>query len=162
MIRSLGVCMLVVIPIWYLAQPPDDAEQAIRLVDPVPAVQAWEQVSPGAPAPTGVPPQWQPTVAQNVRQPPGLRLGWVTGPGRYTEFAASTGERRPFLSEATGAEAGDDSVDVDGVSWQRWVDADDGSVSLVRSEGAVTVVVGTRRSSATDAELRQLAASVRP
>jgi hypothetical protein len=162
MMRSLGICMLVVVPIWYLAQPPDSAEQAIRLVDQAPAVQAWDQVSPGAPVPGAVPTDWQPTVAQNVRQPPGLRLGWVTGPDRYTEFATSTGARGPFLEELTGGQTGGESVDVDGTAWQRWVDTDDGSVSLVRSDGAVTVVVGSRRSTATEDELRELASSVRP
>ena len=34
MVRSLGLVMLIVVPIWFLAQPPDSDEQAIRVVDP--------------------------------------------------------------------------------------------------------------------------------
>jgi hypothetical protein len=162
MVRSLGLCLLVVIPIWYLAQPPDEAEQRLRVVDQRPVVEAWRDAVEGAPAPQPPPADWQPTVGTNVPQPAGVRLGWNTPSGGYTEFAASTGARQAFLEDATGGQADGRSVEVDGTAWQRWVDEDDGSVSLVRVEGDVTVVVGTRRSSVPEDELLELARHVQP
>ena len=161
MVRSLGLCLLVVVPIWYLAQPPDEAEQRVRVVDQAPVISAWQSSADSAPVPGRVPEQWQATVSQSLPQPPGLRLGWVTAPDRYVEFAATAGPSRPFVTEFTGADSAEGSVEVDGVAWQRHVD-DDGSISLVRTDGAVTVVVGTRRSTATEDELRELAQSVQP
>lgn len=161
MVRSLGLCMLLVIPIWYLAQPPDEAEQRIRVVDQAPDVQAWQASAPSAPAPQGVPSGWQATVSQQVGPPAGLRLGWNTDGGHYVEFAATTGPAERFVPETTGADEPDGTVDVAGQSWQRYAE-DDGSVSLVRTVDGTTVVVGTRRSSADDGELRALAESVRP
>ncbi len=161
MVRSLGLCLLVVVPIWYLAQPPDSAEQRVRVVDQAPEVQAWRATSEAAPVPRAVPNAWQPTVAQYVRQPTGLRLGWNTGPDRHAEFAATTGPSGPFVAELAGVERPEGTVDVDGTAWQRYVE-DDGSVSLVRVDSVFTVVVGTRRSTATDDELLLLARRVRP
>lgn len=162
MVRSLGLCMLVVVPIWYLAQPPDSAEQRLRVVDQAPDVQAWQAAAPSPPVPGSVPEGWQPTVSQSVRQPVGLRLGWNTDGGRYVEFAASTGAAGPFVEQATGSTSDEGDVDVAGTTWQRYVDDEDGSVSLVRRSGEVTVVVGTLRSTATDDELTALARAVRP
>ena len=161
MVRSLGLCMLVVVPIWYLAQPPDSAEQRVRTVDQAPEVQAWEAGVERAPVPESLPQDWQPTVAQGVPQPTGLRLGWNTPSGGYAEFSATTGPAGPFVEVTTGAKEPSGTVDVDGTAWQRYEEPDDGSVSLVRTTGDVTVVVGTSRSSATDDELQTLAESVR-
>jgi hypothetical protein len=162
MVRSLGLCMLVVVPIWYLAQPPDSAEQRVRVVDQEPEIAAWQASVDPAPAPAGLPQDWRSTVAQGVRQPVGLRLGWNTPSGGYAEYSATTGATRPFVEEVTGAKEATGTVDVGGTSWQRYEEPDDGSVSLVRTVEQVTVVVGTRRSSASEDELRTLAESVRP
>jgi hypothetical protein len=162
MVRSLGLCLLVVVPIWFLAQPPDSAEQRLRVVDQAPDVQAWRASVEPAPAPGPLPEGWQPTVSEPVRQPTGLRLGWNTPSGGYAEFTATTGPSGPFVEQTTGAQSADGAVDIAGTSWQRYTEDDDGSVSLVRTTGGVTVVVGTRRSSASDDELRALADSVRP
>jgi hypothetical protein len=161
MVRSLGLCLLVVVPIWYLAQPPPEAEQRVRVVEQAADVDAWRATSDPAPAPGRLPESWRPTVSQSPPRPAGLRLGWNTGVERYVEFAATTGSRDAFVAEFTGSERPDGSVDIGGTPWERYVD-DDGSVSLVRTESSVTVVVGTRRSTATDDELQQLARSVRP
>jgi len=77
------------------------------------------------------------------------------------EFAASSGASGAYVEELTGASQPDDTVDVDGTPWQRYVEPD-GSVSLVRTGGGATVVVGTLRSTATEDELLALARSVRP
>lgn len=161
MVRSLGLCLLVVVPIWYLAQPPSESEQRVRVVEQAPDIQTWRDSADPAPAPEQVPAGWQPTVSQYRPDPASLRLGWNVSSNRYVEFAATTGPSGPFVAELTGKELPDGSVDVDGTDWDRYVD-DDGSVSLVRADNAGTVVVGTRRSSATDDELLALARSVRP
>jgi hypothetical protein len=161
MVRSLGLCLLLVVPIWFLAQPPKEAEQRVRVVDQAPEIAAWQASADPAPTPRGVPADWQATVAQGVRSPVGLRLGWVTAPDRYVEFAASSGASGSYVEELTGVAQPDGTVDVDGTPWQRYVEPD-GSVSLVRTGGGATVVVGTLRSTATEDELMALARSVRP
>lgn len=160
MIRSMGVVMLIVVPLWFLAQPPDSAEQEVREVDQSVDVQAWQAATDAAPAPVGLPEGWRPTVSRLSAD--GLTLGWLVPSGGYAELASTTGPAEPFVEELVGEQARrDGEVDVDGTSWQRWVDAD-GSVSLVRTQDGVTTVAGTRRESATDAEVLALARSVRP
>jgi hypothetical protein len=159
MLRSLALVLLVVIPIWFLAQPPDSAEQRIRVVDQAPDVAAWRTTADPAPVPAELPDGWRPTVGQFTPEPPRLRLGWNTPDGAYAEFAATTGAAARFVEELTGASTSTGTVDVDGAAWQRYED-DDGSVSLVRSYGEVTVVVGTRRTTASLDELLVLAAGV--
>ena len=162
MLRSMGLCLLLVVPIWYLAQPPREAEQRVRVVDQQPEVDAWQAGVEGAPVPRGVPGGWQPTVATGVRSPLGIRLGWVTAPDRYVEFAAASGATGSYVQDLTGAREADGTVDVGGTRWERYVEQDGGSVSLVRRDEDVVVVVGTARSTATEDELLALARSVRP
>ena len=159
MVRSLGLVLLIVVPVWFFAQPPDSDEQRVRVVDQAPEIAAFTAAQPDAPVPTDVPDAWLATVAQVVREPDGLRLGWNTPADRYVGYAATTGDAQDWLRETTGAESADGTVDVDGQPWQRY-EEEDGSVSLSRAYGDVTVVVGTRLSSASDAELLALARSV--
>ena len=158
MVRSLGLILLVVVPIWFLAQPPDSDEQELREVDQSADRQAWSSTVPGAPLPEP-PADWRPTVTQYDGQARTVRFGWNTPERRYAEFAAAVAAEPALVEELTGAAEQDGTVDVDGVAWRRYVD-DDGSVSLVREVGEATVVVGTTRSSLPDDELRALAASV--
>jgi hypothetical protein len=161
MVRSLGLVMLIVVPLWFLAQPGRDAEQEIRVVDPAQDIAAWTEAVPGAPVP-GQPDDWRQTVSDYERSPAGLRLGWNTARARYAEFAATTGPAEAFVEEFVGRFASDGSVDVDGAVWEQYTE-DDGSISLVREfDDGVTVVVGTRRATAYLDELFELAASIRP
>lgn len=161
MVRSLGLIMLVVVPVWFFAQPPASDEATIRLVDPVPQITAWRGAVPGAPAPEGLPDRWRTTVARYDSAPDRLRLGHVTPAEQYAEFAASTGPADEWVAQLTGEAPVVGTVDVDGTSWTQHREAD-GSLSLVRRDGNVTVVVGTLRSTASLEELRVLAAAVRP
>jgi hypothetical protein len=69
------------------------------------------------------------------------------------EYAASTGGRKEFLESVVGAQADPgEPVTVDGVDWQSFVEAD-GSRSYVASYGDATVVVGTKRATASADEL---------
>jgi hypothetical protein len=160
MVRSLGLVMLLVVPLWFLAQPGGDAEQRIRVVDPAPDIAAWTDAVPGAPVP-GQPEDWKQTVSDYQRSPAGLRLGWNTARGRYAEFAATSGPAEPFLEELVGRAPSDGMVDVDGVPWRQHTE-EDGSISLVRQADGVTVVVGTHRATAYLDELYELAGSVAP
>ena len=160
MLRSLALIMLLVVPMWFLAQPPDSDEQRVRVVDPAGDVAAFRAEVPQAPVPPALPEEWQPTSSTLQVDPDALRIGYVTPDGEYAEYAASTDERPELLAELTGEKAAQlDPVQVDGASWQQYRDGD-GSLSLVRSYGPAVVVVGSLRSTAQLAELQALAASL--
>lgn len=158
MIRSLGLVLLIVVPVWFLAQPPSADRQELRVVDQTADVTAWTAATPGAPVP-GQLPGWRPTVTRYDARAQSLRLGWNTAARDYAEFAAAVSAPPAFVEQLTGTRRQDGVENVEGVSWRRYVD-DDGSLSLVREVGAVTVVVGTTRASAAREEVRALAASV--
>ena len=61
MLRSLGVVMVLVLLMWFLAQPPDSDEQELRTVDPSADVAAFSADVPAAPAPAGLTEQWRST-----------------------------------------------------------------------------------------------------
>ena len=162
MVRSLGLILVVVIPVWFFAQPPDSDEQAVRIVDQSADVQAWTSAREDAPVPQGLPDTWRPTVTEYLAEPEGLRLGWNTAEGQYAGFAATAGPAQEWLDETTGASSSEGTVDVDGEPWERYQEDGGGSVSLSRTFGDVTVVVGTRLATTSDAELLVLARSVAP
>ena len=159
MLRSLGVVMVLVLMMWWLAQPPDSDEQELRTVDPSGDVAAFQADVPSAPAPAGLPERWRSTSSTLTAD--GLRIGWVTPDGEYAEYAASTvpaDEARPDLTGPKAEQVG--PLQVGGQAWEQYREAD-GSVSLVRSYGSTLVVVGTTRATADVAELEVLAGSLR-
>ena len=87
MIRSLAVVMVLVLMMWWLAQPPDSDEQALRTVDPSGDVAAFQADAPTVPAPTGLPEQWRST--SSTLGVDSLRIGFVTPAGEYAEYAAT-------------------------------------------------------------------------
>lgn len=158
MLRSLGVVLVLVVAMWFLAQPPDSDEQAVRVVDPAPDVAAFTTDAPTAPVPAGLPESWRPTSSTVTVD--GLRIGYVTPDGEYAEYAASTAPAQQFVPDATGARATRLAPrEIAGQDWEQYRDRD-GSLSLVRSAGPVVVVVGTQRSTSTLAELEILVASL--
>ena len=160
MLRSLGLVMIGVVALWFFGQASPSDEKTVRRVDQGEDVAALHGVLPAVPLPTA-PQGWVPTVSQFSPQPTGLRLGWNTASKRYVEYATTTGPQGPFLDSTAGSQTPRGDVDVDGVTWQRYEDGD-GSVSLVRTlPGGVTVLVGSTRENAPEAEVRALAASVR-
>lgn len=162
MVRSLGLVLLAVIGIWYLAQPPKSDVKAIRVIDPVPDISAYVADVPGAVVPGTLPAAWRPTSSQVGRAPDSLRVGYVTPSGEFAEFAASTAPRAEYVPSITGDGAERlQPVDVAGSPWEQYREGD-GSLSLVRSYGAVTVVVGTKRATAPLSELRTLVESLAP
>lgn len=161
MVRSLSLVLLVVVAIWFFAQPPDGDERALRPIDPTGDIAAFTADEPGAPVPRAVPERWQATSSSRTGDPRALRVGYVTDSEQYAEYAASTEPAADFLPGITGDGRELESVDVAGSSWQQFRDAD-GSLSLARTFGPVTVVVGTTRATASLDELRTLVRALRP
>ncbi len=158
MIRSMGLVMLIVVPLWFLAQPPKSDEQAIRVVDPTADVRAFRAAAPGLPLPAATPQGWRPT--SSTLDPGSLRIGYVLPANGYAEYAASTAPAAGFLPGITGDAEQVATFDVEGVPWQQYRDAG-GHDSLVRTVGGGTVVVGGVREIATLDQLRTLALAVR-
>jgi hypothetical protein len=160
MLRSLGLVLIGVVALWFFGQPSPSDEKVVRTVDQREDISAWTGAVHRAPVPVA-PAGWRPTVSQYLQAPVGLRLGWNTASGRYTEFAATTGPAAPFVQAQTGGGPAQGTTDAGGHTWERYVDRD-GSVSLVRQlDGGITVVVGTSRENAPEGEVVQLAESVR-
>lgn len=160
MVRSLSLVLLVVVAVWYFAQPPSSDEQVLRPVDPAADITAFTTDEPGAPVPSVVPKQWRATSSSRTADPRALRIGYVTTAEQYAEYAASTEPAAVFLPTITGDGRQLEPVDVDGDVWEQYRDAD-GSLSLTRAFGAVTVVLGTTRGTASLEELRVLVRSLR-
>lgn len=156
MVRSLGLVVLVIVPVWFFAKAPASDEADIRVVDPSGPISAFAADVPQVPVPQGLPEQWRATSATYAGGDRTLRVGYVTPQEQYAEYAASTGPRQEFVEAAVGegAEVAD-PVTVDGVDWEQRVEAD-GSRSFISSYGPVTVVVGTTRATAGLEELRVL------
>jgi hypothetical protein len=160
MIRSLGLVLLVVVPIWFLAQPPASDEAELRVVDPTADIRAFADEVPQAPVPGVLPERWRPTSSTYLAGQQSLRVGYVTPDEQYAEYAASTAPAQEFLETVVGEDAERLApVRIDGTSWDRYRD-EDGSLSLARSYGAATVVVGTHRATAQPAELEVLLRSL--
>ncbi len=158
MLRSLGVVLVLVLLMWFLAQPPDSDEQELRTVDPSADVAAFSADVPSAPAPAGLSEQWRSTSSTLTADT--LRIGYVTPDGEYAEYAATTLPVEEALPDLTGTKAEQgEPLQVGGSSWEQYREAD-GSVSLVRSYGPTLVVVGSTRATADVAELELLAGSL--
>ena len=157
MVRSLSLVLLAVGVVWFFAQPPSSDEQVLRAVDPAGDIAAFSADVSAAPVPGALPAQWRPTSSTRSFDPRQLRVGYVTPTEQYAEYAASTAPAA--LVELTGEGQRLDPVEVDGVPWEQYRDAD-GSRSLAREYGPVTVVVGTTRGTASLDELRVLVRSL--
>ncbi len=156
MIRSLGLVLIIVIVVFFLAQPPGSDEKSIRVVDPTGDVRSFAQTHPGVPVPSNTPLGWRATVTDSGRDQ--LRVGWVTPAGTYVEYVASTAPAAEFLQEITAGAPDIGAVDVGGQRWQHYVEG--ATTSLVRTVAEATIVVGTRRGNASLTDLRLLAGSL--
>ena len=160
MVRSLAVVFALVVPVWFFAQAPESDEAEIRVVDPSQSIAAFAADVPTVPVPGPLPEDWRATSSAYGGAAGTLRVGWVTPQEQYAEYAASTGPREEFFEQVVG----DDverlaPVTVDGVAWEQYRQTD-GSLSLTRSFGRATVVVGTQRATAGLAELEVLLRSL--
>jgi hypothetical protein len=155
MVRTLAVVFAVVLPLWFFGRSSPEDSKRIRPVDPTAAYADFVHDTHG-PVPSAAPAGWTCTV--RVYGEDGLlRVGYVEG-DHYLEFAGA--RSTDFLIEETGHGTRVGTVPVNGVPWQDYRSAD-GHRSLVLTRGGVTVLVGGVRETATDAQLLELAASVR-
>ena len=160
MVRSLGLVILVVVPVWFLAQAPSSDEAELREVDPSGALAAFAADVPEAPVPGPLPEGWRATSSTYSGGERSVRVGWVTPSEEYAEFSASGSPAPDFLEVTAGEDLERlDPVVVDGVAWEQYREAD-GSLSLTRTFGSATVVVGTLRATAERAELEVLLRSL--
>lgn len=157
MVRSMLLILLVVFPIWFLAQPPGSDAKKIRVVDTAADITAFAQAAPGLPVPGPLPAGWRAT--SSTLAPGALRIGWVTAGGQYAEYDASTGPAGQFLPGATGSGTQVGTFRIGSVVWQQYRDGD-GHTSLVQQRSGGTVVVGGLRETSTLEELRVLASAV--
>jgi hypothetical protein len=158
MIRSLGLVMAIVVVVFWLAKPPASDAKRLRVVDPTGDVKAFSQAVPGVPVPGALPTGWRSTVSDYRFGGSQLRVGWVTPAGEYAEYAANAAPPETFLEDITGRAPRTGTVVVDGVTWTEY--RRDEAISLVRTYGATTVVLGTLRNSSSLEELRVLAGSL--
>lgn len=160
MVRSLGLVMLLVVPIWFLAKAPASDEKPLREVDPRGTVEAFAADQPDVPVPGALPEGWRATSASYTGGQAALRVGWVTPQTQYAEYSASSAEREQFLEATVGEDVEQLApVTVDGQTWQQLRESD-GSLSLTRSYGATTVVLGSKRATAPLEELLVLLRSL--
>lgn len=157
MVRSLGLVLLIVIPVWFLAKPPAGDSERIRVVDPTADIASFRQAAPGVPVPDPPPAGWQAT--SSTLEPGALRIGFVVPGDTYAEYAASTAPAAQFLPDITGTGREVGTLVLDGVTWRQVRDSDE-HTSLVREVGGGTVVVGGVRETAGFEQLRVLAAAV--
>lgn len=158
MIRSLGLVLVLVVVVWYLAQPPKSDEQRLRVVDPTSDITALQAAAPGIPVPGPLPTGWRPTSSTPTAG--SLRVGYVTPQDQYAEYAASTTASPDFVADMSGKGAPVGAFQVGDVAWQQLRDAD-GHDTLVRVVAGRTVLVGGVRETSSLDELRTLAAAVR-
>jgi hypothetical protein len=158
MVRSLGLVLLIVFFVWFFARPPHGDEQKIRMVDPSSDVQAFAAAAPGGVVPRAMPSGWHSTVS--LYEDDVLRVGWVTPKGQYAEYAAAAHPASSFVSDLTGRAPRVGSVVIAGVAWDEY--RADSAISLVRSYGTTTVILGTLRDTASLDELRVLAGRLAP
>jgi hypothetical protein len=158
MVLSLLACLVVVVPVWYLAQPPSSDSKAIRPVDPSSDVRAFQAVAPGVPVPTGVPAGW--TATSSTLEGTNLRIGYVTPGDGYVEYAAQKGDGSAFVTEQTGHGTAGSTLRVGSRAFRVWSAAGD-HTSLVLSGSSGTVVVGGLRETADDEQLTALAGTLR-
>jgi hypothetical protein len=165
MVRSLlplvVICLLVVA--WTAFRQSGDV--GVRTVDPsstvhLAAARAGYQVL----VPTGLDERYLPTSARtdagNAAEgdPVTLEIGYLTPSEEFAGFVVSDDPRAEPVRTVLDGSTGETTVDVDGEAWTQ-VTTERGETALTREDGGAVVVVS---GSATDDELREVAAAVRP
>jgi hypothetical protein len=157
MVRSLGLILVIVVVVWFFAQPSPGDSKAVRPVDTTEQFQDFTRLVPGAPLPRILPAGDVPTVA--AIEGGVLRIGFNTTGRQYAEVIEGTGPAEPFLVDRSDKGAVVGTVQVAGRPWQLRRSAA-GRESLTRAFDQVAVVVGGPRASASLPELSALAGSL--
>jgi hypothetical protein len=151
MVRTLAVVFALVLPLWFFGRASPSDSKAIRPIDPTETYTDYRSAT-GGPAPS-TPTGWTPNVQSYDGEV--ARVGYVRAK-HYMEWQGSTGTTWVFDATGKGKQTG--TVAVGGAVWQKWEDAA-GHVSLVRSFGKTTSLVGGMRQVGSLDDLEQLAAT---
>ena len=165
MIRSLVplvvICLLLVA--WQAFRASN--EDTVRTVDPTSTVRlAAERAGYEVQVPADLPEDYRTTSARtdagNALEgaPVTLELGYLTPSGEFAGFTVSDDARAGPVRSVLGGATDEGTVDVDGEPWTR-LTTERGETALTREDGEVVLVV---TGSATDDELQEVAAAVRP
>ena len=165
MIRSLVplvvICLLLVA--WQAFRASN--EETVRTVDPTPTVRlAAERAGYEVQAPADLPDGYRTTSARtdagfaDEGAPVTLEIGYLTPSGEFGGFTVSDDAGADPVRAVLGGATDEGTVDVDGEPWSR-LTTERGETALTREDGDVVLVV---TGSATDDELREIAAAVRP
>ena len=165
MVRSLVplvvICLLLVA--WQAFRASN--EETVRTVDPTATVRlAAERAGYQLQAPADLPEDYRTTSARTDAgfaeegAPVTLEIGYLTPSGEFAGFTVSDDAGVGPVRAVLGGATDEGTVDVDGEPWTR-LTTQRGETALTREDGEVVLVV---TGSATDAELREIAAAVRP
>ena len=165
MIRSLVplvvICLLLVA--WQAFRASN--EDTVRTVDPTSTVRlAAERAGYEVQVPADLPEDYRTTSARtdagNALEgaPVTLELGYLTPSGEFAGFTVSDDAGAGPVRAVLGGATDEGTVDVDGEPWTR-LTTERGETALTREDGEVVLVV---TGSATDDELREIAAAVGP
>jgi type II secretory pathway pseudopilin PulG len=165
MIRSLAplvvICLLLVA--WQAFRASN--EETVRTVDATGTVQlAVERAGYEVQAPSGLPEDYRTTSARtdagfaDEGAPVTLEIGYLTPSGEFAGFTVSDDAGARPVRAAIEGSTDEGTVDVDGEPWTR-LTTERGETALTREDGEVVLVV---TGSATDDELREVAAAVGP
>lgn len=165
MLRSLlplvVICLLLVG--WQAFRASE--EETVRTVDPASTVQlAVARAGYPVQAPEGLPEDFRPTSARTDAgqagegDPVTLEIGYLTPSDEYAGFTISDDRRADPVRDVLDGATDEGAVDAGGESWTR-LTTERGETALTREDAGVVLVVS---GSATDEELRAVAAAVRP
>jgi hypothetical protein len=165
MIRSLAplvvICLLLVA--WQAFRASN--EETVRTVDPSGTVQlAAERAGYEVQAPADLSEDYRTTSARtdagfaDEGEPVTLEVGYLTPSGEFAGFTVSDDAGARPVREVLEGATDEGTVDVDGEPWTR-LTTGRGETALSREDGGVVLVI---TGSATDDELREIAAAVRP
>ncbi len=162
MVRSLAPLVVLILVMVWLSSPSDS--DPVREIDPGPdLVYAASIADFEVLAARNLPAGWRPTSARvdpaTDNGPVGITVGYVSPSQEFAQVVHSSVPQEQLLTGVLGegyAEGGD--ISVGGFGWRELLTAD-GEQALVRSTDGSTVIV---TGSATEADLRLLAAALRP
>ena len=166
MVRSLGLMAVIVAALLFIGARylimPGSADR-FPAVDYSGVVQAYpDAVGAAVLAPTGLPSSWRANAARLTHPSAAvtqMHIGWATPGSRFAGLDEANGQPTALLGSVLGVKGLDvqGTTTVDGAVWQQRVSSR-GEHALTRQLGPITVVIS---GNATDAQLRQLAASLR-
>jgi hypothetical protein len=166
MLRSLALLVAIVLAMaaWLSFNHPDG--DPVHTVDPSSTVAlAAARAAYAVPVPTGLPDGYRPTSARTDAGsaakggPVTLEIGYVTPRGDFAGFVVSDDPRAQELRAVLDGATDRGTADIGGTTWQRLETArGETAFSRQTGDGATVTVTG----SASDAELTEVAASVRP